>query len=212
MALMGMVDNGTQSNSAENSWSRGSSVGGSIGGGSSSSNNYGWSEGGTYGTGSTASALSHQMMEEANKFNAEQARLNREWQERMSNTAYQRAMEDLRKAGLNPILAYSQGGASYGSGATASSAMGTAYTDNFSKSENTGSSHSSEYSKSWNRSNNQSGSDAWSSTTTDLANNIAAIAGLGIDTIGSILTGKDPLHSALGIVANKIKNAAGAKK
>jgi len=54
-----------------------------------------------------------------NSASRSEARKNRKWQEYMSNTAYQRAMKDMELAGLNPMLAYMQGGASTPSGATA---------------------------------------------------------------------------------------------
>jgi hypothetical protein len=55
----------------------------------------------------------------ANRTNRRIAREQMRFQERMSSTAYQRAMDDMRTAGLNPMLAYTQGGASTPTGASA---------------------------------------------------------------------------------------------
>lgn len=68
-----------------------------------------------------AGGLSYYGQKEANKANIASARESMAFQERMSNTSYQRTMEDMRKAGLNPILAARFGGASSPGGAQATS-------------------------------------------------------------------------------------------
>lgn len=57
----------------------------------------------------------------ANKANRKEAKKNRKFQERMRNTSWQAAVEDMRAAGLNPALAYSQGGAASPGGSVAQS-------------------------------------------------------------------------------------------
>lgn len=100
----------------------------------------------------------------AMNYNSAEALANREWQEHMSSTAYQRAVEDMKKAGLNPILAFANGGASTPSGSAGTisgASMGLASSSALGVSRSGGFVPNAYESNSWSQSDWYNAAESW---------------------------------------------------
>lgn len=114
----------------------------------------------------------------AAQYNAEQAAIQRAWEEKMANTVYQRTVKDMKKAGINPILAAKMGigSASVGSGATASMSNPSTYMGQSFAEQNSASM-------------SQSQGSSWNNSEWGLATGLKMLGDMAQDMINAVQTG-----------------------
>lgn len=199
-----MVANGIMSN-------LGSALNGSISSGGSINSSYGVSKNisdstsNVFGSAATlkakvaaaeANASARDAWENAADYNARQAQAQRAWEEYMSNTQYQRAVKDMIAAGLNPILAASNGisGASVGSGAAASIGAADTYQAQTFADQNSAS-HAEGYSK------ESSNGSSWQNSESGLATGLSLLG----ESINGALSGLQSANTVNVTIDNLMK-------
>ena len=207
MALTGsqaMVANGVMSNLStvlDGSKSSGGSVNSSYG----VSKNVSDSKSNVFGTAASlkakvaaaeANASARDAWENAADYNARQAQAQRAWEEYMSNTQYQRAVKDMVAAGLNPILAASNGisGAFVGSGAAASIGAADTYQAQTFADQNSAS-HAEGYSR------EGSNGSSWENSESGLATGLSLLG----ESISGALSGLQSANSVNVTIDNLMK-------
>lgn len=185
----------------------------SAGTGQSYSLSDSWSR--TYGSEATAKSYAEALRAHARQqdfynqamnYNANEAEKQRYFNMLMGNSIYTRSVENMKAAGINPILAASMGlsGASVNSGAAASVStpstfMGQTFADQASASH-------SESGSSWNNNSSSSGS-SWQNSESGLATALTSLGGLIDGIIGKINAG-NTINIALDGLQQTMENVA----